>query len=365
MSDEPEIAPVAEVAVAPPVDVISAVEAELSARDQLKEEPFKAGFLALLRELERSFPNKPAIGKNATLKEEIVSLGQDPFVEFPAANVVKFDDPKDAPLEVTSRFLGFYGPQGALPLNTTMEVMGWVNRRDPSFVAFTDLFGNRFLQLFFRAWSDAHAISSFDHPQSDRFQRLLGGLGGLGTESYLDRDRVSDTAKLQLIPLGAGRVRSAVRLEQMLEQLLDVEVYVEEHVPSWISFEAEDLSRLGAIGSNLGVNCYLGSRLRSVNDKIRIDVTISTLSEYKSFLPGGSNFARLTDLVKWYLGHQFEADVSLSLPRDQIPAAQLGSSATLGWLAALSPPQSEGDGSDILHIATFSTDQDVPDAQAA
>lgn len=191
MSDETEIADVEAASVAP------------TARDLLKAEPYKAGFLALLRELERSYPDKPAIGKNATIKEEIVSLGQDPFVEFPAANVVHFDDPKDAPLEVTSRFLGFYGPQGALPLNTTMEVMGWVNARDPSFVAFTNIFGNRFLQLFFRAWSDAHAISSFDHPQSDRFQRLLGGLGGLGTDAYLNRDRVPDTAKLPLVALGA------------------------------------------------------------------------------------------------------------------------------------------------------------------
>ncbi len=344
---------------------VEAASAEVSARDKLKAEPFKAGFLALLRELERSFPEKPAIGKNATLKEEIVSLGQDPFAEFPAANVVGFDDPKDAPLQVRSRFLGFYGPQGALPLNTTMEVMGWVNRRDPSFVAFTDLFANRFLQLFFRVWSDAHAVASYDHPGSDRFQRLLGGLGGLGTPAFLQRDRVPDTAKLQLISLGAGRVRSAVRLEQMLEQFLNVEVYVEEHVPSWISFEEEDLSRLGAVGSNLGVNCYLGSRLRSVNDKIRIDVTISTLAEYKSFLPGGANFARLTDLVKWYLGHQFEADVSLNLPRDQIPQAQLGATATLGWLAAVAPPTEEDGDEDVLHIATFSTDQAAPEQQAA
>lgn len=337
----------------------------LSRRAMLRATPWRFGFLAVLREMERTHADKPRVGQNSVLKDEIVAIGQDPFMEFASANVTEFVERPGRRGRLNTRFLGFYGPQGALPLNTTAEVHGWLNANDPSFARFTDVFAGRYLQLFYRAWADARAITQFDHPAGDRFQSYIGALAGLGTPAFMNRDHVPDIAKLPLVALFTGRIKSAVRLRQMLELLLKVHVEIEEHVPSWMNFEPQDLTRVGVAGSHLGQNMHLGSRVPAVNEKICIHVRTESLEQYRSFLPGGDNFTRLADIVLWYLGVSIETDVSLTLPASEVPAAQLGQQTALGWTGWISPTKPEDDEPRrYVQAAQFSTERATAKAAA-
>jgi type VI secretion system protein ImpH len=95
---------------------------------------------------------------------------------------------------------------------------------------------------------------------------------------------------------------------------------------------------LGQSGSTLGRDMYLGARVPTVNDKIRLNLRTRNLKEYRDFLPGGALHARMQAIVRWYLGRSVDVDVQLSLPADQMPAAVLGKTTELGWLASLAPP---------------------------
>ena len=48
-------------------------------RKALKADPTQFGFLALLREIERSRPDLPRIGRNRTLRDEAVRLAKQVF----------------------------------------------------------------------------------------------------------------------------------------------------------------------------------------------------------------------------------------------------------------------------------------------
>lgn len=310
----------------------------MTRRPDLRAAPYHADFLQLLRELERASPDKPRIGKAVITRQEVVRLGQDPFMEFPAANVTRFDDSHpDLPPEVRARFLGFFGPQGPLPLLTTVEAMRWQQGNDDSFVRFTDIFATRFLQLFFRAWADARPIVQFDRPAEDRFADFLGSFIGIGTAPYQDRDSVPDIAKLPFAGVLGARVKSARRLEQVLRGLLTVDVTLRERAGMWLEFEDADLTRMGQATACLGRNTYAGRRVYSINDKAVIEIRTRSLEEYRRFLPGGPMFARLADVVALYLGNTVEFEVELALPADQRPAAQLGRSGHLGWTAWPAP----------------------------
>jgi len=174
------------------------------------------GLLSLLRRLERNAPDKPRIGYSQRVRDDIVKLGQDPFLAFPTREVSASD--LDGPqASVRSPVLGFFGPHGALPLHTTEEVLRWVDAGDEAFVAFTDIFATRFLQLFYRAWANARPIVQFDHASDDRFQKYLLSLVGLGTESYGDQATIPDTFRLSYTSLFLGRVKSPRRLQQTLQ----------------------------------------------------------------------------------------------------------------------------------------------------
>ncbi|MDO5705202.1 MAG: type VI secretion system baseplate subunit TssG, partial [Paracoccus sp. (in: a-proteobacteria)] len=244
------------------------------------------------------------------------------------------------PARLRARFMGLMGATGALPLNTTEEVSRWAAEGEDGFVRFADIFAGRFYQLFFRAWSDSHAITQHDRPDEDCFAGYVAAVAGTATPAFLDHDNVPDLSRLPLVSLFGGRVRSAVRLRQMLAEYFALPVEIDEHVPVWLYFD-EPQGGLGR-GGALGQGICLGSRVQSVNEKIRIRVMVPSLARYRAFLPGGADHQRLASLVFWYLGRSYDIDLALMLAADQIPPAQIGGGAALGWLAAVSPARGEG-----------------------
>ncbi|MFV0410660.1 MAG: type VI secretion system baseplate subunit TssG [Paracoccus sp. (in: a-proteobacteria)] len=302
----------------------------------------ETGFLALLRRLEREAPDRPRIGRSGRLSEEIADLGQDPRLEFPEAEFLR--DPaqsefhRDARgrVQLRPQFLGMFGAFGALPLNTTEEAQRWQNEGQNGFVRFADIFAARFLQLFFRAWSDAHAITQHDRPGEDRFGRYIAAVSGTGSPAFSNHDDFPDIARLPLVSIFGGRVRSAVRLQQILARYFSLAVEVEEHVPLWLEFEPDEIIGLGG-GAALGRNTYLGSRVCSVSEKICVHLELPDADRYRRFLPGGEEHRMLTNLIYWYIGRTYEVELALKLPPAKIPGAALGQTVSIGWLAAVQP----------------------------
>lgn len=313
--------------------------------EKLNAEPFRHDLLRTLREFERSTPAKPRIGENTALSDEVVNLGQEPFVDFPAANIVKVDKTRRGTPKLYSRFLGFFGPQGALPYSTTVEAYHWFlpPRPDVAFPRFVDIFANRFLQLFYRTWADARPIANHDRPADDRFGRYIGAFAGIGTPATANRDGVPDIAKYPYAGLVAPRVKSARRLAQLIRGVFKIDASITERIGSWLSFEPSDLMALGTNGSSLGVDTFLGVRAFSINDKFRITIRTASLAEYESFLPGSGPADNLSDLVFFHIGYRFEYDVELSLPAKLAPPTQLGVSGRLGWTSWVAPRTDAGE----------------------
>lgn len=311
---------------------------QLEAWEKQAQAALGKGLFALLRQLERQDPTRPRIGKNNRLREARVRLGQDPYLAFPDMDLARVDLSKSPP-EIRAQFLGFFGPHGALPLVWTEEVQRWFESGDAAFVAFTDIFAARFQELFFRAWSDARAITQYDHPTDDRFADYLLACVGNGSPAYQGRDSVPDTARQRLVPLASGRVKSPVRLRQMLQVHFGkaVEVDIDELVPAWLEFEPGSLCQVGLQGASLGRDLHLGSRVRSISEKIVIQIRVQDYDAYNRFLPGGPDHAHLRDLVFWYLGQSYDIEIMLWLPQPEVRPAILGQSTRLGWMACIAP----------------------------
>jgi hypothetical protein len=88
--------------------------------DEMQKEPWRFDFFSVMRRLERINRDRPRIGDSAARREEYVTLGQDPYLDFPASNLSRVV-PDGQRLKVFVKFLGLLGPQGALPLTTTEE----------------------------------------------------------------------------------------------------------------------------------------------------------------------------------------------------------------------------------------------------
>jgi type VI secretion system protein ImpH len=306
--------------------------------EDMAAEPWRFDFFATLRRLERSHPERPRIGDSATMAEDFVALGQNPFMDFPASNLNSVEVMADGRLRILVKFLGLLGPQGALPLSTTEEALGWLEALgDDAFARFLDLLNHRFLQLFFRAWADSRPIAQHDRPDADRFITYIGAMIGIGSPALRNLDSVPDPGKLNFAGLAAPQTKSAARLRNLVRGLFGVKVEIDEFVGASLPMEPGELTKVGDRNSRLGTDMILGASCFSVEDKFRIRIYVRDLAQYVRFLPTGDRCEPLADLVFFYLGESLDWEVELALPTAEAAPMRLGGFGQVGWTSWLSP----------------------------
>jgi type VI secretion system protein ImpH len=312
--------------------------------EALLAEPWRFDLFAALRHFERLHRTKPRIGDSATLADEYVSIAQDPYMEFPASTLAKAGPDSAGRMRLGARFLGMFGPQGALPLTTTEETYLWLElENDDAFARFADLFQKRFLALFYRAWADARPITQHDRPSEDRFVAYIGAMIGVGTPPYRNVDSLTDYAKLEFAGLIAPAARSASRLRGMIAGMFGVAVEIDPLIGARLAFEPAERSQLGASQSRVGVDCILGSSAFSVIDKFRLRVFVSDFIQYERFLPVGDLAPQVADAVFLHLGDEFDWDLELAIPAGEITPVRLGKGVRLGWTSWMAPNWSKTD----------------------
>ena len=308
----------------------------MSFLDELAAEPWRFDWFAVMRRLERAHPDKPRVGDSASRAQDFVTVSQNPYMAFADSTIEAAGKDGAGRDRIVARFLGMFGPQGALPLTTTDEAYAWLRARDDAFPRFVDIIQSRFLALFFRAWADARPIAQNDRPEQDRFRDYVGSVIGLGVDWLKNRDSVHDFVKLEYAGLLAPRAKSSSRLRFFLTGLVGSRVEIDEFVGVWLTLEESERSRLG-LRSGLGTDCMLGSSGFTVSDKFRIRVYARDFAHYEQFLPGADLAEQIADAVYAYLGDEFDWDLELALPCGEARAARLGGGAKLGWTGWMAP----------------------------
>jgi type VI secretion system protein ImpH len=316
---------------------------EASLVEHMGAEPWRFDFYSVLRRIERSFADRPRIGDSAARRDEYITLGQDPYMDFPASNLSRFERDADGRFNVLVKFLGLLGPQGALPLATTEEAYSWNLMRDDAFPRFLDILNNRFLQLFFRAWSDARPIGQHDRPDADRFVTYVGAMIGIGSDPFRKLDSVPDAAKMMFAGLMGPASKSASRLRGLVAGLFGVAVEIDEFVGSRLVFEESERTRIGRRNCGLGTDLLVGGSVFSVQDKFRIRLFVETMADYVAYLPTGGRCEPLADLVFFYIGEQLEWEVELAIPAGAIEPVRLSRFGQLGWTSWMAPNWSQTD----------------------
>ncbi len=304
---------------------------------KLEAEPWRFDYFTVLRHLERTHKDWPRISDSAARREDYVQFGQDPYMDFPASNLARVVQGDNKPLKILVKFLGLLGPQGALPLATTEEVYHYLLAGDDAFPRFLDIFNNRFIQLFFRAWADSRPIVQHDRPDADRFVAYIGSAIGVGSKPYQNLDSMPDSVKLGFAGLLGSQIKSASRLAGAICGMFKVRAEVDEFVGTRLVIEAAEWTFLGKGYNTLGQDALLGRTIFSVQDKIRIRIFTRDLAQYIRFLPTGDLCEPLADVVFFYNGEQLDWDAELALPSGAVEPIKLGRFGQLGWTSWMSP----------------------------
>lgn len=342
----------AEGARSPLVSTAGRDRAVAQLRAALAHEPWRYDFFQALRRVQCAHRDKPRLGRSGRASEDPLRLGQEPTLKFPPTTIARFQPGEAGRSDrLTSYFLGLFGSNGPLPTHLTEYVLE--RRRDAGDVTFTrfaDVFHHRMLCLFFRAWADAQPTTAFDRPESDRFSAYVGSLFGLGSPQLRHRDAMPDLTKLHFAGLLAGRTRHPEGLVTILTSFFRAPVRLRQFVGHWMRLPEEYQCRFSPTASTgvLGRSATIGTRIWDCQSRFGLTIGPLSLNEYLRFLPEGSNLPRLIAIVRNTVGDELAWDLRLVLQRDEIPAARLDGTSSLGRTSWLLGRPAERDAEDYV-----------------
>jgi len=318
---------------------------------------------AALRLLESVQPQKARIGYSHLAEEDPVRIDQTLLLEFASSEVTRVDAPRGEATShrpcVEQAAIGLLGPNGALPYTWTEHAYdlahsSYRSERDNSFMAWINVIQRRQIGLLYRAWSDSQAIVGVDrpnqpHPLADR----LRALAGLELADSNNRDRIAPGFKMAFAAVLSRRVRSPQPLAAMLSYHFNTKVRIEEFVARWLDILLDQRTRLGLQFNKLGEDAVAGDRVWDCSTRFRIFIGPLTLERYRQFLPQGSAYAELTDLVSLYVGVEYEWDLVPIMQASEVPYSWLGNEGLLlGWSSWLGVRYDTSDAGDLnLHMA--------------
>lgn len=319
----------------------------MSRLDALSEDPEGHHVFQALRLIEAAHPDRPRLGKSLRPAQDPVRLAQDADLAFPAATLSGFaPDPRTGRMRLTQKFFGLFGPNGPLPLHLTEHARDRLrNHRDPTFLAFADLFHHRMLSLLYRAWASGQPAPSFDRADDDPFGDKVAALSGHLGMAFADRDAMPDLARRHFAGLLAAAPRSEAGLRAILRRFFGAEVEIESFVGAWLHLEPHDRGRLGL--ATLGRDASLGEKVWSREATFRIRLGPLSLADYLRLLPGGESLKRLAAIVRAWTGEALDWEANLVLRAEEVPEPRLGGGGCRLGLTTWIGRRPEGDAADL------------------
>lgn len=319
-----------------------------SVEERLFAEPYCFQFVQAVRLLQLFYPQRSNVGYFQSPQSEAVRFGVRPSLSFPPSELYSLGADEDTgkppepgrPPIMRVNFMGLVGPSGQLPLYYTELVAERASVRDRTLRDFFDIFQHRAISLFYRAWEKYRFAVPFERGESDKFSGYLLSVIGLGLPSLQHRQILADQEYLYYGGLLAQQPRSAEGLELMLQDYFGVPVKVEQFLGAWYRLDEDAQCNLDdgrADSQQLGFGTVVGDEIWDPQSHARIVIGPLSLNQYLDFLPTGTAFKPLRNMVRFYAGDELDFEVQLILRKEETPPCELGGdkgpAPQLGWLS--------------------------------
>jgi type VI secretion system protein ImpH len=265
-----------------------------------------------------------------------------PRLGFPASQIQTLEFSGGAPAEMMVNFMGLTGPMGVLPYAYSELILERIRAKDHSVAAFFDIFNHRAISLFYRAWQKSRFPVTYSAGPRDLFTRYLLDLIGLGTNGLRDRQEVDDEALLHYISLIGMQARSAVALEQIIEDYFEVPVEIQQFTGAWYALDGPtqcEMAGEDTASQQLGAGAVVGDAVWDRQARVRIRLGPLSMERYCDFLPEATAYKALRAITRFFSNQCLEFEAQLVLDRAQTPGTELdfdtAAPVRLGWVSWL------------------------------
>lgn len=257
---------------------------------------------------------------------------------------------------ITPAIMGLIGPSGVLPRHYTHAVADRERyHRDTATRTFLDIFANRALTLFYRAWRKNRIYLEHERQRRSGLLSMVLNVAGLRA---IDQSATS-VAAMAVDPESLGfyagvlqhRPQSAQVCARVLSDFFGVPCQVRQFVGQWFDVPEESLTQLGTANAQLGADAFCGERLWERATKLDIVIGPVRKRRFEEFLPRGPAQRKLRELVSLTLGLSYQFEVRLVLDkRDAVPVQLGGAESPLGWSGWLLTRDAQNDAHDTAYL---------------
>nr|WP_314267941.1 type VI secretion system baseplate subunit TssG [uncultured Moellerella sp.] len=296
-----------------------------------QDEPWKGGFVSLMRAIAAKKPDIPPIGKAARPRQEPYRLGQDPTMAFAPREIASVTKEKER-LKIQLYGLGVWGPQGAMPLSFTEMAYSRLSQHDSLLTNFLDIFHHRSISLLYRGWFVSQDTASLDRIDDEKFSFYVGSLVGLMPNEIIGSN-LPIHARLASSSHLIREARNPEGIVGALRYYFDIPVQLKEYTKQWIMLEKNEQSQFGDSCTSLLLSegAILGDTVQDKQHKFSLILGPLTLKQYMRFSLWGEDLPILKEWIRNFIGFEYSWDVQLILSPDEIPIATLNGGHQLGY----------------------------------
>ena len=305
----------------------------------LRAAPERFEFIQALRLLERAAEEqhrdspigKAAVGFNHDPRNELVQLRAAADLNFPATEIAGLDGSDERP-ELSVTFLGLNGVSGVMPAHYSQLVLQAHRSKNAGLGDFLDMFNHRALSFFVRALQKYRLPLAYERARGTQFDAIsqaLFALIGMREPGLRQRQAVADDVLVFYSGHFARRTRTASTLAKLLTDQFGVPIEIVQFQGRWLHLPPSEQTRLGGSAGNsgsyaqLGVSAVVGSRVWDVQGSFRVRVGPLDYTDFRTFLPGQVQMAKLQALTRSYVGPALRFDVQLTLRGSEVPRLAL------------------------------------------
>ncbi|HSD36568.1 MAG TPA: type VI secretion system baseplate subunit TssG [Rhodocyclaceae bacterium] len=230
---------------------------------------------------------------------------------------------------LTPAFMGLTGNHGTLPRSYTEQIISReIINRDRATRAFLDIFSNRAIALFYRAWEKYRLYFGYERNRRERFLPMMLSLVGAGGESLQEKVcNTSQTLLAETLAYYAGALRQSARPAHLIERIVAdyfrVPVKLHQFAGRWHVLPPEQTTCLGIGNNELGVDTACGDRMWQTQTSFSLDIGPLKREEFERFLPGGEAARAIGSLLAMLSGITLDCTVRPILRKEDVRPTQL------------------------------------------
>ena len=260
---------------------------------------------------------------------------------FPASDIASchwLEEVNKEFVELTVSFMGLYGPASPLPAYYTERVLQSSDPKHPS-RDLMDLFNHRLISLLQICWEKYRYFVRYETNGDDHYSQWLLALAGVDQSLLKNHGCLKWHRLLPLAGVLAGANGSADCMSKVIAHYFGIpKVEFEPWVARKIEVPRLQCNAMGMKNTRLGSDLVVGDQIQDCMGKFHIHLKGIDTDLYRAFLPGGTCFDELVELMQLLMVDPFDYEFwlhpaqSVSSDRDGAGGLELGWNLNLGQI---------------------------------